>query len=164
MFLELRIDPDQGLNSNPPRSDKSATRMLSDSVPFSLSTASLASFLSIVHNASDLIAYFFTVSLVLAPHPTWKWLLKMTSYGLNWTKTNLHQHPSIILNMHGQSINLLAKRIDNKSKSWKQQWRFFTFRMRMMWMWIFWSHAWFRASVEWAKIFLRVARLRWKIK
>lgn len=39
-------------------------------VPFSLKTASLASFLSIVHSASDLMAYFFTVSLVLAPHPT----------------------------------------------------------------------------------------------
>ena len=39
-------------------------------VPFSLNTASLASFLSIVHSASDLMAYFFTVSLVPAPHPT----------------------------------------------------------------------------------------------
>lgn len=68
MFLELRVEDSNQLQ--PPRSDKSATRMLSDSVPFSLSTASLASFLSIVHNASDLIAYFFTVSLVLAPHPT----------------------------------------------------------------------------------------------
>lgn len=86
----------------PPRSDKSATHMLSDSAPFSLSTASLASFLSIVHNASDLIAYFFTVSLVLAPHPTWKWLLKMTSCGLNWTKTNLHQHAWAIYQLAGQ--------------------------------------------------------------
>lgn len=50
-----------------------------DCVPFSLTTASLASFLSIVHNASDLMAYFFTVSLVLAPHPTWKWLLRITN-------------------------------------------------------------------------------------
>ena len=49
---------------------------------FSLMIPSLASFLSIVQSARILMEYFFTVSRVLAPHPTWKWLLRITSCGM----------------------------------------------------------------------------------
>ena len=49
---------------------------------FSLMIPSLASFLSIVQSARILMEYFLTVSRVLAPHPTWKWLLRITSCGM----------------------------------------------------------------------------------
>lgn len=158
MFLDLRVeDPDQGLNSNP------------------------LDLIRVQHTCSVTVHLFHWVQLLwhlfspLCTMPvTWlhiflQFLLYLLPIQpengcLRWPAVDWIEQKLTYINMHGQSINLLAKCIDNKSKSWKQQWRFFTFRMRMMWMWIFWSHAWFRASVEWAKIFLRVARLRWKIK